>query len=608
MLIDTQSLDRRIKSVESILGFKLRSYQDQALRAIGQGKNVILHVPTGAGKTAAFQGAPYVSPYPGITVILYPLRALVKDQTRRFELLGLPSVTLYGETPIKERPAIYDKILNGSARLLLTTPESFDMNRRLQSVLTQRGVSVLTVDEAHAYEEWADGFRPTYRRAGHVAQRVGVKQFLLCSATLTNKGFKTACDTIGKTDWTIVQTPPVRSNLVYRDLSEPCDEILCRAIRGDGLAAPGIVFFTTVRCLNETADFIERKTRRKVLRYNGSMSSKNRRIAQDEFMQNDVWIFATKAFGMGIDKDNIRNIVHYQLPNSILSYAQEAGRSGRDGREVVCYLTQSEDGSAAQFLVSMSVPSIGQVRRIWNTLQTISMDWADWFEVDWAEVAVRSDFSIQLVQACVSWLFTGRMIEKKQKRLAWKFTIHEESDAKAIKYKRKTPEILDILRAEAVVGQGSSVFFLKPDVLADSVGQIFTGWRAKLRKMAELDILHIEEPPKGRSSYRFLHNSFHFAQGEQQLVQARSRAFARLDAMRDLQSASPHHRRGLIEDAIELKLDNTEGLEILAQTQSFCAVLDPHDNATQVSDQGTKIVDPPELSYGDEEEEFILPF
>ena len=194
------TLEARILSVESLLGIKLHSYQDQALRAIGQGKNVILHVPTGAGKTVALQGAPYVSPHPGIAVILYPLRALVKDQTRRFKELGLPAATLYGETPTKDRPAIYDRIASGSARFLLTTPESFDMNRKLQEVLTKRGVSVLAVDEAHAYEEWADGFRPVYRRAGQVAAKVGVKQFLLCSATLTAKGYRTASKTIGKDD------------------------------------------------------------------------------------------------------------------------------------------------------------------------------------------------------------------------------------------------------------------------------------------------------------------------------------------------------------------------------------------------------------------------
>lgn len=559
----SDTLDSRIQIVESVLGFELRSYQQQALRAIGQGKNVILHAPTGSGKSLVFQGAPYVTPYQGITVILYPLRALVRDQTRRFKELGLPSVTLYGETPIKERAAVYAKILDGSALLLLTTPESFDMNKKLQEVLTKRGVSVLTVDEAHAYEEWADGFRPTYRRAGHIAQRVGVKQFLLCSATLTEKGFKTARDTIGKTDWTIVQIPPVRSNLIYRDLSEPCNEILCRAIAGDGLEAPGIVFFTTVRCLNDTADFVERRTRRKVLRYNGGMTGKNRRTAQDTFMSEDVWIFATKAFGMGIDKDNIRNIVHYQLPNSILSYAQETGRSGRDGLDAYCYMTQSESGGAAGFLIGVSVPSIGQVRRIWNMLQSIALNWAGWFEVDWALMSQRADFSIQLVQACVSWLFTGKMIEKKQKKLAWKFGINEDSDERAINYKRRAPEILDVLRGEAMVGQGTSVFYLKPEALADSIGQMFVGWRAKLRKMKELGILEIEEPAKGRSRYRFLHNSFHFAQGEKQLIQARSSAFERLDAMRMLQGSAPHQRRDMIEDAISLKLDNIDGLDIL---------------------------------------------
>ncbi len=1020
-----------------------------------------------SGKTVAFQGAPYVSPHPGITVILYPLRALVKDQSRRFSELGLPSVTLYGETPTTERAAIYDKILSGSTKILLTTPESFDMNRKLQDVLRQRGVSVLTVDEAHAYEEWADGFRPTYRRAGAVARSVGVKQFLLCSATLTGKGFRTACDTIGVSNWTIVQIPPLRSNLIYRDLSQPESEILCRAVRGDGLEAPGIVFFTTVKRLEETASFVETKTRRKVLRYHGGMAGKARREAQEEFMTTDTWIFATKAFGMGIDKDNIRNIIHCQLPSSVLSYAQECvhgdtpvmtlngnrpardikagdqlagydpvtgevvpavvkelyqgktgdwlavrtsagdeivvtknhpfivnggevradqlkvgerlatlsssaqvdrpmltadcliadqtfaqvepglidalrdklsptelgqmfglsrhhdyssyrrgkaiklsglqaagdaagmprqqiysrvlalksrsgkpvrlpltlddaelgwfagivatdgyiyrsdksgfgswkikltntnhaivdkfagivkrfglhchsyirthrsdalskrpahcaevsspvlcdllnhlgihdgrksttvscsetalsagklfkagfaagvidgdgnlspprsskpqgkvrfhtaswrfascfakllhslgihvrlstedyldnahimkcsvdsgyngeigrfeslrrfadsvaphlvkrmfpvklmstdaresigpiivsrvieirelstdlpestfnwrvephhllwtantlthncGRAGRDGYESNCFLTQEEHGQSAHFLIDMSVPSIGHVRKVWNVLQVIALDWPGWFEVDWPDVAARTGLSLPAVQACVSWLFTGKMIEKKQKRLAWKFTIHDESDAKAIKYKRKTPELLDALRGEAMVDQGPAVFELKPDVLSEVVGQHFSNWQAKLRKMNELDIIRIEEPPKGRSSYRFLHGSFHFAQGQKQLEKARSSAFERLAAMRDLQSCAAHKRRDLIEDAISLKLPPMEGLEILDTDHT-----EPDHTAEQ---KVTKrpVIKAAKLADDDpfaEDDEFIVPF
>jgi RecQ family ATP-dependent DNA helicase len=559
MPIDYDDIDQRLHIVESMLGFRLHDYQEQALRAIGDGKNIILHVPTGGGKTVAFQGAPFVSPHSGVTVILYPLRALVKDQTRRFAEDGLPSATLYGDTKTKDRPAIYDRILDGRARLVLTTPESFDKNRKLQSVLAQRGVNVLAVDEAHAYEEWADGFRSSYRRAGYVAKLVGAKQFILCSATLTKKGFDTASETLGEAEWTVVKVPPIRTNLIYRNLSEPASEILIRAAKGSGLQAPGIVFFTTVKKLNEVADYVERRAGIKVLRYNGGMTGKDRRVAQETFMGGDAWIFATKAFGMGIDKDNIRNIVHYQLPSSILSYAQETGRAGRDGEDAHCYLTQIEEGDAARFLVNMSVPSLGLVRKVWQILQEIALDYPDWFEVDWQQVADRARVWLPSIQSCVNWLFTGKMIEKRQKPRSWKFTIHEDSDEVATKYKRKTPEILDILRAEAMVEQGPSEFYLKPDEMADSVGQLFVGWRAKLRKMHELGIIEIEEPPKGASSYRFLHNEFHFAQGHEQLKKARASAFGRLDAMCRLQDAPPERRQALIQDAIALKLKGLPG-------------------------------------------------
>ena len=141
------TIEEKLKDIEARFGVTLHGHQSQTLKALATGRSVILHVPTGGGKTLNFQAAPSVVPHPGIAVILYPLRALVKDQTRRFKELSIPSVTLYGETKTKGRPEILDQIKNGTATHLLTTPESFDKNRRLQDALRSRGVSLLVVDE-----------------------------------------------------------------------------------------------------------------------------------------------------------------------------------------------------------------------------------------------------------------------------------------------------------------------------------------------------------------------------------------------------------------------------------------------------------------------------
>lgn len=561
--VPVTDIEAKLKSVETTFGVELRGHQAEALRALAKGDNVILHAPTGGGKSLVFQGASHVLPDKGVTVILYPLRSLVKDQTKRAEELNLPSVTLYGDTKVKDRPEVYDKLQSGAATMLLTTPESFDRNRKMQAVLKDR-VSLLVVDEAHAYEEWADGFRPTYRNAGRVVDLVGVKQIMLCSATLTNEGFNTAKRTLRRNNWTIVQVPPIRPNLVYENLSRDSDEILSRALLGRGLQAPGIVFFTTIKELLEVAGHMKNATGKDVLTYYGTMTPKARRETQEQFMEGKEWVFATKAFGMGIDKADIRSIVHYQLPGSVLSYAQEVGRAGRDGKESLCLMTQNEHGDAAQFLLEQSVPTPQNVHRVWKELITISRRYGDeFFEVDWDEMSKRTRMWPQSIQGCVSWLFTGKMLTKKEKQKNWTITLFANSEDRALAAPRaKAVEIVEALRSEGMIeGEGSAEF--KPEELEDAVGGFVQDWKKKLRDLAEKGVFEIQTPPVGKARYKFLHSEFKFAEGKEQLERARAKAVERLAGIRRLQRAHPDDRRAMIEEAISLKLDEfTDGDEV----------------------------------------------
>ncbi len=278
-------------TVESRLGVSLRAFQEQALDSLRAGRNVILSVPTGSGKTAVYQGASVLAKR--LVVVVSPLVALLRDQLRRFDELELGAVGFWGEILGEDRKAVLDAVSSSRAKVLLTTPESLAGNPHLRdAILEAGGIGLLVIDEAHAYESSAYSFRSSYRTLGRRLPMLGQPLVLLCSATITSHGAGEAAAALDRWSWAVITRPPVRPNLTYRGVGVPHAEAFVAWLERHS-PAPGICYAVAARTARHVCDGANfRLGENRVLCYTGSkggMGDKDRRESQQTWMREPRW-------------------------------------------------------------------------------------------------------------------------------------------------------------------------------------------------------------------------------------------------------------------------------------------------------------------------------
>ncbi|MDA3809525.1 MAG: DNA helicase RecQ [Spirochaetaceae bacterium] len=326
-------------TLKKTFGFKkFRPYQKEIISHILDGRDVFASLPTGGGKSICYQ-LPALH-FPGITMVLSPLVALMKDQVDGARDCGIEAYCLNSSLSPKEAGAVYRALEAGSVKLLYISPERFAIEGFLDQ-LKQFEISFVAVDEAHCVSEWGHDFRPDYLNLSRIREHFPTAVIAAFTATATLKVQEDIIGLLKLNDPFSVRASFNRQELYYRILpKDGANKQICDFIKKHK-KQQGIVYRLSRADVEKTAVYLIEKGI-KALPYHAGLSTKIRQKNQDLFNRDEVdVIVATIAFGMGIDKSNIRFVIHGDLPKSIEGYYQETGRAGRDGLPSECLLLYS---------------------------------------------------------------------------------------------------------------------------------------------------------------------------------------------------------------------------------------------------------------------------
>ena len=347
-----------------------RPGQEEVIRSALAGRNLLVVMPTGSGKSLLYQLPAMLAE--GLTLVISPLIALMKDQVDELSRKGLPATFINSSLGPEEQRRRLSECLQGRIRLLYVAPERL-ANPGFLALLSQARIARMAVDEAHCISEWGHDFRPDYRRLKGFRERIGQPPVTALTATATPRVQRDIIESLGlrPEEVDIHVRGFDRPNLAIRVAQTPDAgekmELLRQLVRRE--QGTGIIYVGTRRRTEEIAAQL-REVEPETVAYHAGLAPDARSAAQERFLTGKARVaVATLAFGMGIDKRDVRFVVHFNYPGSVEQYYQEIGRAGRDGLPSRCVLFySSEDRFLHEFFLDLNYPSPEIVRAVYDVL------------------------------------------------------------------------------------------------------------------------------------------------------------------------------------------------------------------------------------------------
>jgi ATP-dependent DNA helicase RecQ len=322
------------QSLKTTFGFDdFRIGQEQTISQLLNGESSLAIFPTGAGKSLCYQLAAINLPH--LTLVVSPLLALMKDQLAFLHAKGIAGASIDSTLSYEESQQVTRDVRDGKIKILMVSVERFK-NERFRQFIESIAISMLVVDEAHCISEWGHDFRPEYRRIRSIVKQIADVPIIALTATATPKVQTDIQKNLEMKNAQFFKASFNRDNLFYevRPKKDALKQIVQHAKKNVGKS--GIIYCLSRKKVEQTAELLQ-VNGIKALGYHAGMDANQRSRIQDEFLMQDVDIIvATIAFGMGIDKPDVRFVIHYDMPKSLESYYQETGRAGRDGGEGHC--------------------------------------------------------------------------------------------------------------------------------------------------------------------------------------------------------------------------------------------------------------------------------
>lgn len=405
-----------------------RHGQLEPIQSILKGEDTIAVIPTGAGKSLIYQYCGYA--LDGLVVIVSPLLSLMDNQVTLLKVRGEKrAAALNSMLSLNERILVEKNL--ASYKFLFVSPEMLQ-SKRLQERLMHLKVSLLVIDEAHCISQWGQDFRPDYLFLGQTRERLGNPLTLALTATAPLQVIDDIIRFLHlpKNTTKVYRNDPNRNNIFYHvEEVKPVDkdETLLNFLQT--YPSPGIIYFSSKSQAEKTAAFLKQRTNLRVDTYHADRSGEDRTTIQRQFINDHLdLICATTAFGMGINKPNIRYVIHYHIPNSLEEYVQETGRAGRDGHPAISTLLYSREDFAFKYRKSQETSLTEHFLQFLQKQQYDSLG-----ELDDSDTAMLQIIQHKKMNASMAASFVQqRLHERKQKLNDLSHIIESESCKRAL--------------------------------------------------------------------------------------------------------------------------------------------------------------------------------